>query len=71
MIWYCHLTPSCLVLFSALTLLVNSLILTSGGKGQVIHIQLCVDFSHSFSVSLEVSDPFCYLARNLSKHQFS
>ena len=68
MIWHCHLTPICLVLFSALTLLVNALILTSGGKGQVIHHRLCVDFSHSLSVSPEVSDPFCSLARNLSKH---
>ena len=58
MIWYCHLTPICLVLFSALTVLVNALILTSGGKGQVIHHRLFFDFSHSLSVSLEVSDPF-------------
>lgn len=53
------------------TVLVTALILTSGGKGQVIHHRLCVDFSHSFSVSLEVSDPFCSLARNLIKHSFS
>ena len=40
------------------TVLVTALILTSGGKGQVIHHRLRVDFSHSLSVSLEVSDPF-------------
>ena len=41
------------------TVLVTALILTSGGKGHAIHHRSCVDFSHSLSVSLEVSDPFC------------
>ena len=40
------------------TVLVTALILTSGGKGQVIPHRLRVDFSHSLSVSLEVSFPF-------------
>ena len=53
------------------TVLVTALILKSGGKGHVIQHRSCVDFSHSLSRSLEVSDPFCSLARNLSKHSFS
>ena len=40
------------------TVLVTALILTSGGKGQVIQHLSCVDFSHSLLL-LEVSDPFC------------